>query len=365
MLRVLFVEDDREAIDPILDQIEQKETEIEYTVFNFHEAEENIRSLRPDIVILDLFDGALIEENNRGSAQLDFIWEQQFCPVVVHTGLPEAIEDFEHPFVQMLKKGRGSDEQVLEAIRSFKPHVQALKEAEDYIKDSFAFAMRDVAPYAFDTFSEIEQRNDAILRASRRRLAAMMDNLAVEGKKLASWEQYICPPISKDTLLGDILKKNDLDDMCPASYRVVLTPSCDLVLSDNRELKDINVLVATCCSTKKAINLMGWEGISAGKLKGRLISTVLSRGYFETIMPLPALQGRFPTMAANLRELELIPLNDVGLKDTRFLRIASLDSPFRELVSWAYIQVSGRPGLPDRDFASWRDEIMADYQNEG
>ena len=63
-------------------------------------------------------------------------------------------------------------------------------------------------------------------------------------------------------------------------------------------------------------------------------------------------------MAADLRELELISLSDIGLKDKPFIRIASLDSPFRELVSWAYVQVSGRPGLPDRDFGSWRDEIM-------
>ena len=365
MLRVLFVEDDREAIDPILDQIEQKETEIEYCVFNFHEAEENIRSLRPDIVILDLFDGALIEENNRGSAQLDFIWEQQFCPVVVHTGLPEAIEDFEHPFVQMLKKGRGSDEQVLEAIRSFKPHVQALKEAEDYIKDSFAFAMRDVAPYAFDTFSEIEQRNDAILRASRRRLAAMMDNLAVEGKKLASWEQYIFPPISKDIMLGDVLRKTDGKDTNPASFRVVLTPSCDLVSSGGRPPKVRNVLVAKCCSTERGFELISRKDLGTEKRRDRLKSDVLSRGFLEIIMPFPALEGRIPTMMVNLRELELIPLSDVVSEEKQFCRVASLDSPFRELVSWAYVQVSGRLGLPDRDFASWCDEIVADYQNKG
>ena len=33
---------------------------------------------------------------------------------------------------------------------------------------------------------------------------------------------------------------------------------------------------------------------------------------------------------------------------------------FRELVVWAYLQTSRRPGLPDRDFASWGDEILLD-----
>ena len=104
--------------------------------------------------------------------------------------------------------------------------------------------------------------------------------------------------------------------------------------------------------------------MSSNKLKERLISTVLSRGYLETTMPLPALQGRIPTMMADLRELELLPLCEVGTTCKPYLRIASLDSPFRELVSWAFVQVCGRPGLPDRDFVSWRDEIVADYRNQ-
>ena len=224
--------------------------------------------------------------------------------------------------------------------------------------------MRDVAPSTFDIFPNADQRNNAIWRAGRRRLAALMDELSAEGQKLASWEQYICPPVSKDILLGDILRSTAAGGIEPASFRVVITPSCDLASSEGRETKVSSVLVAKCCSIAAGLNHTSLKGLSAPKLKKRLIGTVLSRGYFETIMLFPALQGRVPTMAVNLRELELIPIPDIGLKDERFVRIASLDSPFRELVSWAYVQVSGRPGLPDRDFTSWRDEIMRVYGRE-
>lgn len=40
-----------------------------------------------------------------------------------------------------------------------------------------------------------------------------------------------------------------------------------------------------------------------------------------------------------------------------FERIASVDSPFRELVTWSYLQVAGRPGLPDRDLDEWAEGI--------
>jgi CTP synthase len=64
-------------------------------------------------------------------------------------------------------------------------------------------------------------------------------------------------------------------------------------------------------------------------------------------------------MAADFRNLELIGLKEIGNDNEPFLRVASVDTPFRELVAWAYITNAARPGLPDRDFESWADEIIA------
>ena len=60
-------------------------------------------------------------------------------------------------------------------------------------------------------------------------------------------------------------------------------------------------------------------------------------------------------MALDLRDLELIPASDVG-KDTdtgkKYERIASVDSPFREYIAWAFLQIGCRPGIPPRDMSS-------------
>ena len=100
------------------------------------------------------------------------------------------------------------------------------------------------------------------------------------------------------------------------------------------------------------------------ELKKRLRSTILTQGYSDAIIPFPCLEGHIPTMVADLRDLELIDNQKVGGRDSGrpFLRIASIDSPFRELVAWAYLQIACRPGLPDRDFNSWRDEIVEDVK---
>ena len=362
MLRVLIVEDEDDSVRPILRLIDERGMDVQPVHCDFGDAATQLREFRPNIVVLDLWEGEDSDKENKGEAYLDFIWNHQFCPVIIHSAEPELPDEQRNAFVREVTKGQHSPGLVLDAIQELRPHVETLQEAEEHIRDSFSLAMRDVAPSTFDLFESVEKRNDAIKRAGRRRLAALMDDIPGDGgNNLASWEQYLCPPISRDTVLGDVLMKADQDKDNPASFRVVLTPSCDLASNNGSEPKVKEALVSKCYSMKAGLDLTSWNEIALGRLKNRLIGSALSQGYFETVIPFPRLQGKIPTMVADLRGLELISLQDIGLSDTKFLRVASLDSPFRELVSWAYIQVSGRPGLPTRDFASWRDEILAVY----
>ena len=374
MLKLLFIEDDKESIEDILDLIEKEIEDVCHEVSEFEDANDKIASLRPDIVILDLLsNGASPEAEAKGLETDNFIWNQHFCPIVVYSAQPEIYDDERklHPFIKSVQKGQGSPQEVLDAICELRPHVDALKETESYIRDSFSHTMRDVAPYAFKFFSDSDSdgRTETIKRSGRRRLAALMDELSLspDKTKLASWEQYLCPPVCENIQLGDILRSADKTDKngepVPALFRVVLTPSCDLVTSENRKPKAPNVLVAKCCSVKDGLDRTELKDMSEKKLKERLPS-ILTRGYFEAVIPFPGLKGRIPTMAANLRDLELIPINEISDSDGQFHRVASVDSPFRELISWAYMQIAGRPGLPDRDFASWADEIITTLKNE-
>jgi len=368
MLKLLFIEDEPSGVQPLLNLIDRERAHMQYEVAGFGEAEDKIASLRPDIVILDLLvGGASPEPEVEGLKTRDFIWDQRFCPIVVYSARPDIHDEKykPHPFVKSIQKGKNSAREVLEALRELRPQVQALHEAEGHILQSFASALRDVAPDAFRFLDDPTGRNDMILRAGRRRLAALMDDLTAHGDRLASWEQYLSPPIGSNIKLGDILRQANGESDNPTSFRVVLTPSCDVVASGDREPKVANVLVARCCSMREGVDLTSLKGMVLKKLKDRLPGTVLSHGYFEAVIPFPCLEGRIPTMAANLRDLEFVPFDDIGVSEKAFLRVASVDSPFRELIAWAYLQIACRPGLPDRDFDSWRDEIVASLQDEG
>ena len=362
-MKLLFVEDEPESIEPLMDLIrEEGLVEQDPHVKKFEEAIKAIKDIRPDVVILDLFDGSLSDRKDEGSKSLDFIRREHFCPVIVYSALPEIIEDKKHPFVHYVKKGSGSEKLALEKLREIEPHISVLKDVEQYVYETYSSAISEVVPYAFNVYDGSEQRVDVVKRAARRRLAARMDELLSDEDKLASWEQYIFPPISKEIRLGDVLKEKIYNgNDAPGTFRIVLTPSCDLVKYGDKRKVD-NVLVSRCCSIKEglknAINL--GENITR-KHKDR-IKSFLSHGHSNGIIPLPPLKDRIPLIAANLRDLQLIPADEIETSNSpatvKYARIASLDSPFREMVSWAYLEIAGRPGLPDRDLDEWIEEIL-------
>ena len=353
-MRLLFIEDEPDNIRPLVNRLQRGISPCSYEITSFTDAKTAIDRFLPDIVILDLFAGLPAEMQTPGREIYDWIWRMRFCPIVIYSANPDALttERAPHPFVKAVQKGSDSVPKVEAAIDEFRPHVDALRDTETHFRREFAYALRDASVYAFSSFSVPTERVDAFIRAGRRRLAAIMDDLSRYEQKMASWEQYVCPPVSANLKLGDVLHKVGDPNNVAASFRVVLTPSCDLVVNGGREAKVSNVLVARCCSIKSAVEQLGCA--KAEKLK-----KVLTQGYSDNMLLLPALPKRIPHMAVNLRNLELLPLGQVSGDSKKFETVASIDSPFREHVAWAYMQIACRPGLPDRDLDVWCSEIIA------
>ncbi|MEA2206382.1 MAG: hypothetical protein QOE77_3158 [Blastocatellia bacterium] len=362
LMKLLFIDDEPQNIEPVVRALTEAGENCE--VSDFGETEKRIDDFRPDIVILDLFEGPTAEAKATGLEEYDVVWNQRFCPLIVYSALPEAATGRHppHPFVKSAKKGKDLTP-LTAAIQELQPNVEALREVEKHVRKQLASALRDVAPFAFEAFDAADARNQAIVRSGRRRLAALMDAELKPGEKLAPWEHYIYPPVGEDILLGDILVRADSDRNEPDNFRVVLTPSCDLVTSSGRKAKVAEILVACCCSMKAALKLINAENTGVGRLRDRFPS-ILTQGYSDAMLPLPRLEGRIPCMSANLKNLELLSFKEkvIGTGEAKYIRIGSMDSPFRELVSWAYLQVAGRPGLPDRDFDKWTEEILTECQ---
>ncbi len=206
-----------------------------------------------------------------------------------------------------------------------------------------------------------------LLRCVRRRLAASFDSgTIIPGMTLQGWEQYIYPPLGDNLLMGDILfeKKGNKND--PKSYRLVLTPSCDMQANTRGKRKVDVALVSKCSDSSLYIDAL----IDNNHIKREDISERLARFLHEPqvggYIPMPKFEKLLPPMVADLRDLELIPISDITLneeEDKKYLRTLSTDSPFRENIAWANIQIFGRPGLPDRDVEKWAKDMLTSVED--
>lgn len=363
MLRILFVDDKASSIAEAKDLLESSDGH-HCRVCNFNEAETNIKEISPDVIILDLLEGESASESEQsGWKTLEFIWAKRFCPIIFYTAVPEYLESdtrvLTHPFIKNVKKGSGSQHEVKKSLDGFAGHIKAIQKAEDNLDQVFCTAIREIAENAFRDYADDTVRDEILIRCGRRRISAFVDGSLV-GDKIASWEQYIYPPLSADTELGDIIKKTSEDSTQAASFRIVLTPSCDLVSTNGRHPAVKHVLVAKCCPISALRSGTALCKIrEKGEFRNSLISNALRQGFYQKMIVIPQLPSKFPDMVANLKELELLPISDIStVNSSPFTRVASVDSPFRELVSWAYLQTGCRPGLPERDFDRWADEIL-------
>lgn len=356
-LRILIVDDEPDSVEPLCDELNEK-LDVLCKVVSFEEAQGALNEFRPAAVFLDL-----LKQDAAGTSEMvgdevyGHIWSRRFCPLIVYSAASHLLQIVPHPFVQIVTKGGGSEERAVEALQSMIPQIIALDEIETDIGEVLQSVLRELAPRVYSDSAPPE----LLTRAARRQIAARMDFARGEGSSLAPWEQYIFPPVLPHLCTGDLLVSTEADEgtIDPDLFRIVLSPSCDLVCVGDRKARVKEVLVAKCRPSSRLLEAL--QVSNPKKAQGKL-RKVLTQGFFEGLVPLPEFSDLVPEMCADLRCLELIDLDEVCLEGGhgRFRRVVSVDSPFRELITWAFVQTAARPGLPDRDWAAWAKAISPD-----
>ncbi len=325
---------------------------------DFDVAIERIAALRPDAIVLDLMENKF-SEILPGEKTWKSVWESTFCPIVIYTASDATLHPtvpLSHPFVKRIQKGSGTQNEVVEALKGFAPAVQSLAKLRAEVEAVIHKVLRDTAGEGHMPMNDPEH----LLHAGRRRIAATMDDSTITSNRtMESWEQYLIPAMGESPLTADLLRERGAQWDDPTAYRIVLTPSCDLVKV--RCIK--TVLVAKCQQGSELVSKMSLS-VKANKKDEsaeRLRKGALTPGVFEGFVPLPSFDGRIPNLVVNLKNLEVLKYESIAPTDPTvpgFDRIASIDSPFREQVAWAYLTTAARPGMPDRDLKPWAEELV-------
>ena len=356
MRKILIIDDDQAIIDILKEEIERALAGVECLAeLDFGRAVTRVESERPDAVVLDLLEGG-VSADPPGQRTWKSIWDGRFCPVIVYSAFggplaPPIPEN--HPFVKRVEKGAGTQSEVVRHLLELRPLVAAVESIHREVDMVLQRVLKDTVGAAVIPGTDATH----LVHAARRRVAALMDEkTATEGRQLFSWEQYLVPAFGDDPLTGDLLCQRGAVWTDATAYRVVLSPSCDLVAGRNES----SVLVARCAAVDEMRQRLQLSQ-NTERAAERVRTQVLNQGHWNGYLPLPSFPNRIPLMVANLKDLEVISYSAISPADAMapaYQRIASIDSPFREQVAWALLSTVSRPGMPDRDLTHWAREIV-------
>ena len=370
-LRVLVIDDEARVRTAIESELEEDEgpvgdgTDWEVRGQGFDGVKDALVHFRPDLVILDLVEGRIPNDSDSGNRSFERIRDVWFCPVVVYTGFAERRTFEEHPLVVLVTKGVRSEERVLTELWKFVPVARMIRSVHEDFDARIREALRDSVDALEKQIAATEGLADGTLsRAVRRQVAARVDLAASAGTELRAWERLVVPPLGDDLLTADLLRLKDAEPTEPAAFRLVLTPSCDMVRCGSRTPKADRVLVARCEPVARLGKMELGPGSPLSATQKRRLRPILTQGMAGEQLLIPEFRGHVPLMVANLKRLELVPWEGIDLRRNgvkadgpELVRVASTDSPFREMAVWAYLKVTGRPGMPDTDIERWLEEI--------
>lgn len=359
MKRVLVIDDVAVSAQAIVASISEAFVGVHCEIEeDFERAVDRIAAFRPDAIVLDLMETAF-SESLPGEQTWKAVWQSIFCPIVVYSASESALSPpvpDNHPCVRRVKKDGTSAPQLVEALKTFLVAVESVRKLREEVDKVIHKVLRDTAG---DGHIPLDNA-DHLVHAGRRRIAATMDDSTITGNRaMASWEQYLIPAMGESPLTADVLRKRSVQWDDPTAYRLVLTPSCDLVRGRCEP-----TLIAACCEGTARLAKKLSLSLTANKLDkdaDSVITRALTAGAFAGFLPLPGFPSRLPVMVANLKGLEVIKWESVGPIDSpthEYVRVASIDSPFREQVAWAYLTTAARPGMPDRDLKPWAEQIV-------
>ncbi len=368
-IKALIIEDEKVIADQLEKEINAELGRLsrvaEITICtDFAQAPELLRGVRPHVVVLDIRKEKF-EEVAAAQPAWQVIRDEHFCPVVFYSSIPmpEGLPQGTDPFACYHSKTTTNPDEIAKVVGGFIRHIDGLQKIRDEIENQAAKTLQKVTPLIWKAESDPDVREQALLRVTRRRLAASLEHPLLGETDIKAWEQFIYPPIEEGLMTGDILRRingsaNDSD-----AYRLILTPPCDLAVGEDRHPVD-EVLAAQCIRVDDAEVLRKCSlKADAADLPDKL-GRRLKLDRLDGMLVLPALAGVWPVMVVDFKSLDLIQRTSIAPspeaigEDSEYERLASLDSPFREGFAWRFTQTAGRPGFPTMDQESLATDVQ-------
>lgn len=363
-MKILIIEDKREDVREIEDHAKEKEWEIR--VESFQNGVALIDSFNPDVVVLDRKDD-LDSDDKRGEGIFNLIWKDKFRPTIVFSGMAESFEIAPkyakwaaEPLFTRISKG--DEAPVIDQLDKLEKVAPVLSVMRLELNEALI-----VSASALTKIGSLTSRiSDEVMKYLFANRVEQYFQAKAFDESLPAWFQYTYPPISSHLLTGDIMESVNVDAEGQHDYLLILTPSCDMANSDSTYILAAHSANFSCIDDAYSVKY----DITKRKEKEKSISrankvkSIMNSGFKGSKVFLPAIHDVLPNLCFDMKQIETIPLNQLeyvassATADKKWIRKASLASPYRERVTWAYLSTACRPGVPTLNVDEWVEEIF-------
>ncbi len=364
---IAFVEDDDDMRRQVKEYLEGEtftfgKVEVAETG-SFDGALALLRERKIDLVILDVFRGGTGRGDKAGIKVLEDWRATGFAPVVLHTALPEGLNEHCSAFVRLVAKEAGSLPKLVNEIEEL--FALKIPQVHRAIFDHLEASLRDYMwGFVVTNWKDIGSlvASPDFVRLLVHRLALQFARVGVgdmveqlypgtpgadpDPEKVHPAEYYIKPPLDTDPTLGDLrfIKRNDLEELF-----VVVWPSCDLVHRDGKCKVDRALCARTLPISEFEEHKKWAEQATPSKSETASLVALMSNSrkgshQAERYHFLPAVWD-IPAVVIDFQQLEHVEVAE--LRGARCL--ATVASPFAESIGARFIRYLGRLGTPDLD----------------
>lgn len=365
--RVLVVDDEPDVGDTVSELLASYESASDSSPIitryeqSFDKAVALLVSESFDILVLDIRNESEHPPSNEAGIQVfDEIRKHRFIPIIFYTALPDVSAGISNPpFVQTVSKTAvdliADLERAVESVissglprllRLVSLHVTNVE--RDFMVDFVEQNWVDLANRAEDMAYLLSRR----LAVSFEEGANNLELELGEGETTTSEEVihptrfYVQPP-SPGYKMGDLLamSTSTQEDEGTGRLFVVLTPSCDLVPRGG-EMKANRVVLSSCLPLDTFDVYRKWKESPSNNRQRNLQDLLKSRprGQEDRYFYLPA-AWNVPDVVVDFQSVASISVEHLESYD----KIATLDSPFAEALSYQFNRYMGRVGVPDLD----------------
>lgn len=367
-MKVLIIDDNPAVVKEIRYFCVDNDWECE--VVDFSDYSQTIYKFNPDVVVLDWKDDA--DSDNAGSAILDEIIKDNFRPVIVFSAIEPTIPEIKATKNKSLvyRFTKEDEKVVTDLLEKLNPFIISINDTRKQMSNALIESTK-----AIHNFIEVgtTPSQDIVKYMLNQRTSQFFNKELFERDNPPAWIQYEYPPVLEHFVVADILRKvsDEMDVNSigkPEEYAIILTPTCDLA----RAKETASVMITTGGESRanfcKDFYLSKDEDISSvtGKSKHEDMRRLLTQGTHASKVAIPELKNKIPYMCFNLKKVEIVLNSEIAVNEFdidaakhKYYRIATINSPYREQLVWAYMNTACRPGVPERDYLEWAEGMIS------